>query len=191
MSKSKNGTPNKLYIKNGDKCKSFKDLMILFFSVWNGMYYVAVESYLDPECKTRHCIRGRLRSFDDICALGMTYFPELTHKEMFRIFESIVLTHPKRSLEGLGMHYGHCSGIKRQRFIFYTQEIKWDTITKLNQYDSEYHLKDMYGWLGVTDQKSLEKHRHLVMEAWRKSLPEKKETNAKEIKVKPEVELAG
>jgi hypothetical protein len=66
----------KIYVKDGETAKNIVELLRISI----GDYYFR-ETFSDPELSVRQCHKAR-RSFEDLYAMCLTYFPETTELDL-------------------------------------------------------------------------------------------------------------
>ena len=93
----------KIYINNGNKQNSLKDLIDLLYSGELGRTILASETYSDEACTVKECRPAR-RSFEDLLRIAKTYFPDTDEKDLMS------------TLKELEMRFWFCGDI--EKFVF-------------------------------------------------------------------------
>lgn len=159
----------KLYIeelKDKERPKTIIKFIKLFLFTNNN--YNAKATFTNKECNIKHCVRGKMRSYDDIFILTKTYYPSITHKKLMEILLCIGITEKyyiydyvksgnvlKERIRRIYM--SNCSTMRRIR-ITYNQDITYidyNSIKMINKYNSKYSWIQLLNKLGITSQKEL------------------------------------
>lgn len=119
-------------------------------------------TYIDPECKKRHCDRS-YRSFDDLLDMVRTYYPSTTPKRLMHHLLTIKIPIQGKPNEFYTYHLATCGGMGRIRYIPYYQHY-WDSNQiERRMANSVFTWKELLAKLGITNEKEyreyIEKHR--------------------------------
>lgn len=106
-----------------------------------------------------HCVKGKLRSFDDIYYLFKAYFPEETMESVFKRMLLYDVKLDEIDSRNIGIQLSECSTMKRIRYIphgnnYNTSDI-WRAAMDARQYESIIHWNALFKLIGITSASDL------------------------------------
>jgi len=122
--------------------------------LYSGGYKTSLATYYKNEFgMLLHCVKGKLRSFDDIYYLFKAYFPEETFESVFKRMLLFGVQKSEISTRNMGIQLSECSTMKRIRYIpfgstYNTNDI-WRAAMEARQYESITHWRHLFKLLNI------------------------------------------
>lgn len=148
---------NKLYLK--ETPNDLNNLLeILYPEKKKGSSDATYYQIIDSEEKIRHCVEGKMRSFDDIFIIANTYFPETSPAEVMEALLLFNMDESKIYSDKINKSFQNCSTIMRIRYT--NSAVDFNTVVeKANclKYNSMYSWPELFLMLGIKTSKDLRK----------------------------------
>ena len=134
--------------------KNIKELLLGLFSYHpNTDISKNIATYYDPECTVMQCASGRNRSFTDVYALVLTYYPETKIEDL--IYELATLEVIDNEGNKKMLYNFFCPDIKKPVMHFRVREwIKPNGISSANG-DDRWSWKDLLAMININTPKEL------------------------------------
>lgn len=123
-------------------------------ALYSEQYNTAAATYYKNKFGTLlHCVKGKLRSFDDIYYLFKAYFPEETMESVFKRMLLYHVTLDNVNNRNIGIQLSECSTMKRIRYIPHGNNYNTRDILNVamdsKQYESIIHWRQLFGLIGI------------------------------------------
>lgn len=148
----------KIYINTDKTFETVSDLLELLYYRENNYqeYLYPLETYEDPEFEDVQCPANKIRSFDDLHDLILTYFPNLKLKDI--VHEIVTFKSSFRledDEESSGKNYvfypASCGDIQLITvYYYYRHSNSYGGFDMLAQRNSKYSWEYLLGLLGIT-----------------------------------------
>jgi len=142
-----------IYVKF-EKPRTIKEFLKLFYntSSYSGNYRYASKTYFDIECEKLHCDKS-VRSFDDLLNLVQTYYKSTTPKILMFHLLTLKINYNGKFLKP---YFGTCGGMKRIRYIPYSEYNSWGGHYNVKMSESKYTWTELLLLWNIKNQKELE-----------------------------------
>lgn len=152
-----------LYFEKGYEASNIKELLLMFYNDGTDLGGSASTTYYDPECTNTQCDSGKIRSFENVLSIVLTYFPETSFEDFVTTLIQLDIKNTKlKSDKKLVFFPAACSDIERIT-------IYWHSIYEKRSYKSlvwnvpDGREESLYSWeeilenIGINDIEDLEK----------------------------------